>query len=240
MPALSEANLEAPPTGADLRLMVRAVVAETPADESEDLKLTVATFDTTRLYVVPAGQWGGSPVVGDTVLLGFDETGDEWVVSGLPGPQGEPGEQGEQGDTGPTGPALNPTWTAWTPTLTNLTLGNGTKTGRYCQIGKVVHFRFWFKLGSTSAVASAPAFSLPVAAPALTAATEAIGIAEFYDSSAGDVFDGAAFLDSTTTARFFARGASLTYTQRANPTSTVPFTWATNDEIAVNGTYEAA
>jgi hypothetical protein len=33
-------------------------------------------------------------------------------------------------------------WASWTPTWTNLSVGNGTMAGAYIQIGKTVHFRF--------------------------------------------------------------------------------------------------
>ena len=41
-------------------------------------------------------------------------------------------------------------WQTWTPTYNNLTVGNGTVTCGYKQIGKTVTFRWIFQLGSTS------------------------------------------------------------------------------------------
>lgn len=132
-------------------------------------------------------------------------------------------------------------WTTWTPTLTNLTLGNGTVTARYCQIGKVVHFRFWFKLGSTSAVGSLPTFSLPVTTAALLAASsrEPIGLAS-YDRPGTAHYFGRTHLVDTDTANLFVGRASGTYEDAVGLSSTVPLTWTTNDEISVQGTYEAA
>src|SRR5262245_14617589 len=54
-------------------------------------------------------------------------------------------------------------WTTWTPTLANLTLGNGTVTAKYRRLGKTVDYRFKFVLGSTSAVGTSPRFTLPAA-----------------------------------------------------------------------------
>jgi hypothetical protein len=59
-------------------------------------------------------------------------------------------------------------WVAYTPTLTNITLGNGTLTGRYKQIGKLVFFEVTLTFGSTTTLATvanytqSPRFSLPV------------------------------------------------------------------------------
>ena len=38
------------------------------------------------------------------------------------------------------------TWRTYTPTLTNLTLGNGTLTAKYAQTGKIVTVYFNFTL----------------------------------------------------------------------------------------------
>jgi hypothetical protein len=53
-------------------------------------------------------------------------------------------------------------WQTWSPTLSNLTQGNGTIEAKYIQIGKTVYFRFTFILGTTSAVGSIPTITLPV------------------------------------------------------------------------------
>jgi len=55
-------------------------------------------------------------------------------------------------------------WTAWTPTLANLSLGNGTVTARYTQIGKKVTAYIKVVFGSTSVMGTAPTFTLPVTA----------------------------------------------------------------------------
>ena len=53
-------------------------------------------------------------------------------------------------------------WTTWTPSYTNLTVGNGTVVSRYRQVGKMVDVFFMFTLGSTSTIGSDPRFTLPV------------------------------------------------------------------------------
>lgn len=121
------------------------------------------------------------------------------------------------------------TWTAYTPTLSNVTLGNGTLSCAYVQFGKTVHFRIKLTLGSTSAITGAPTFTLPVTAVAARAFSFA---ASAYDSSAGNPHFGLDAMNTTTTVFFRQGNTSLS--------STVPFTWATGDELYVSGTYEAA
>jgi hypothetical protein len=58
-------------------------------------------------------------------------------------------------------------WITWSPTLTNVTVGNGvTNYAKYKQIGKVVHFRLKFTLGTTSSIGGTITISLPVTANA--------------------------------------------------------------------------
>ena len=57
------------------------------------------------------------------------------------------------------------TWTAYTPTVYNMVIGNGTVDFKYAQINKVVHLRGVFTMGSTSTFGTtgSPFFSLPIA-----------------------------------------------------------------------------
>lgn len=60
-------------------------------------------------------------------------------------------------------------WTAytpaWTAATTNPTLGNGTITGNYWQVGKTIHGRIVLTIGSTTTLGSgAYSFGLPAAA----------------------------------------------------------------------------
>ena len=132
-------------------------------------------------------------------------------------------------------------WQNWTPTLTNLTLGNGTLIARYIQIGKTVFLYFKFTLGSTSAVGTNPIFSLPVTAVAsvYSAESSSIGAAKFTDSGTGYVMGDVSF-NSTTEALFQYLNSAGTALASNSITATVPFTWATNDVISTFGFYEVA
>lgn len=133
-------------------------------------------------------------------------------------------------------------WTSYTPTFTNLTIGNGTLSCKYVQIGKTVHVRFSLVFGSTTAMGSAPKFTLPVtrAANGGTAALTLMGDASLYDLTAVTAWF-ASFTNTTTTeagiVAWNAGGAALF----SSPISSAnPFTWATGDEINGVFSYEAA
>ena len=127
------------------------------------------------------------------------------------------------------------TWQDWTPTLTNATQGNGTITARYVQIGKLVVGMFTFTLGSTSAISGDVNITLPV-----TGATTGVNLASlsFIENGVKDV-KGFPVL-STTLAYLRAQKASTTYVENATLSSSVPFTWGTNDKIILGFSYEAA
>jgi len=133
------------------------------------------------------------------------------------------------------------TWSDWSPTLTNLTVGSATTTYRYTQIGKTVLFVFRFVLGAGSAVGTGPTFTLPVtpAAHFVTAAGHLpIGSARLLDSGTGRWEGDGYVLSGTTVSLFYATeagGGSGT-----NITATAPFTWTTSDALVVTGFYEAA
>ena len=127
------------------------------------------------------------------------------------------------------------TWQDWTPTLTNATQGNGTITARYVQIGKLVVGMFTFTLGSTSAISGDMNITLPV-----TGATTGFNLASlsFIENGVKDV---KGFPVLTTTLCYLrAQKANTTYVENAYLSSSVPFTWGTNDNIILGFSYEAA
>ncbi len=132
-------------------------------------------------------------------------------------------------------------WTTWTPTYTNLTIGNGTVVARYTQIGKTVHVYFEFTLGSTSAVGSAPLITTPVThrAATYTVGDNVIGVAR-YDETGVAARGGTVRLQTTTQFRPIAWSATATFTREANLSSTAPFTWGATDVLQFTATYEAA
>jgi len=125
------------------------------------------------------------------------------------------------------------TFASYTPTYTNLSIGNGTVTARYGQSGKFVSVSWRLVFGSTTSITGQPSITLPVTAANL--------------ASAGSVY----FLDAgTLEAIAQVRPNSTTTMQMIAPNNgsygaagigaTFPWTWTTNDEMRISLVYEAA
>jgi len=123
-------------------------------------------------------------------------------------------------------------WTSFTPSWTNLTVGNATNTGAYCLIGKTCHVRAKITLGTTSSVGSNPNMTLPV-----TAKTGAG--AQGHAILDGGYF-GPVFLSSTSVIQMRVIDTTSTYGSWALVTATVPVTWASTKNIELYFTYEIA
>lgn len=130
-------------------------------------------------------------------------------------------------------------WTSWSPTLTNMTQGNGTITAKFVQLGKTVHWRFKFVLGSTSAMGTGPTFSLPVALHADYAASaqEILGNGVARDAGVAG-YNCQVYVASSTTAVISRIGGSGS--ADVNITAAAPFVWGSGDVLTAAGTYEAA
>lgn len=129
-------------------------------------------------------------------------------------------------------------WDSFTPTLTNVTLGNGTATGYKKKVGRTVFFWVQVTLGSTSAITGGIRVDLPETASAAGAGGFDVS---FYDDSAGAAtgyFVGAAIMETTYVA-LRAVGTAATYGGMTGLSSTIPFTWTTSDWFRVAGFYEA-
>lgn len=126
-------------------------------------------------------------------------------------------------------------WTTWTPSYTNITLGNGTVTARYQQTGKTVSFFISLTFGSTTSITGTfPGFSLPVTAAA--SFNQFLG----YITDAGVGTFNATIDCNTSTAYPCAMSSSGAYSVSTYATTTVPMTWTTSDAFSFTGTYEAA
>lgn len=132
-------------------------------------------------------------------------------------------------------------WASWTPSYANLTIGNGTVTAKYIQIGKTVLFHWIFVLGGTSAVGTAPTISLPVtAATRYGTNNHNIGGTYFADTGTTSYIGQTGILGSTSVFQPLIVNSASTYTGPAQLTSTVPHTWANTDVMSSTGQFEAA
>ena len=129
----------------------------------------------------------------------------------------------------------NEQWTAFTPTWTNLTVGNGTQSFRYVQIGNTVVLRGSITLGSTSSISGAVSFALPVNADMPT--NSPAGTVNLIDGGTTEYFGPANISGNTLSIRVF--NASGTHLQNNGVNATTPFTWTNTDSIIVVAIYEA-
>lgn len=127
-------------------------------------------------------------------------------------------------------------WVAYTPTLTNITLGSGgTSSFFYQRVGKMVNVRGRITLGTSGALTGVATFTLPV---------NAVTADQFWQSGtilndSGTFYAGVVRV-GTSSATVLATNAAGTYTTAVNTSATIPFTWASGDIINVGFSYEAA
>jgi hypothetical protein len=133
-------------------------------------------------------------------------------------------------------------WTSWTPTWTNLSIGNGTLNyAKGIQIGKTFHFRVKLTLGSTSSVSGIITLSLPVTLNADYAATDIINcVVIFYDFSVTTPYQGIAVTPSTTTLALKNLHTDGTRGNNESTAASDPIPFGTSDIIYVSGTLEVA
>lgn len=120
----------------------------------------------------------------------------------------------------------------FTPTLANITLGNGDVEGRFAVNGRLCLYTGYFKMGSTSAMNSNPSFSLPVNA-VITGNLRHYGECEIRDVGTATFGDFYSCLLTSTVIVFSEKSGTNT-----KISSTVPMTWAINDTIHFSIIYE--
>jgi len=131
------------------------------------------------------------------------------------------------------------TYTTWTPTWTNLTVGNGTVVARYGTSGKFVNFAIGIQLGSTSSVSGTIEFTLPKTPKNTTLDIDQYVYTAFLDSGV-DIYYGSTELAASTKGVVFAMLSNGTYVSRTGTSATVPFSWTNGDVIQITGVYEEA
>jgi hypothetical protein len=131
-------------------------------------------------------------------------------------------------------------WTAYTPTFTGFSLGNGTLSFAYAQIGKTVHVRGRVTLGTTSTMTGPLDFTVPVTSITYSLA-HVFSYASYYNGSAfnqGFVLS----LGGTTTYRLAVMntGTAFASSSDVSGAGNVPFAWSSGRQFFFTMTYEAA
>ena len=135
------------------------------------------------------------------------------------------------------------TYTSYTPTFTNLTVGNGTLAAQYCTVNKFVHTFGSLTFGSTTAFTGTAYFTLPVVTVTaeMGASGMVFGFSTYINSGTGAVVKGTVnAIGNTTGAVLWVATTSGSYEGQTNPSATIPHTWATGDIIRWNIMYKAA
>lgn len=130
-------------------------------------------------------------------------------------------------------------WQTFTPSWTNLTVGNGTNTGKYRVSGKTVQMVTVFTFGSTSSITIGAYFTPPAAitpSSNYSTAIHPVGVAELRDISGAFWLGAPAIRNAVDRINILAIGVSG-FVQYADIGSTTPFTWTTGDILATSITY---
>jgi hypothetical protein len=138
-------------------------------------------------------------------------------------------------------PVTGGTFAAWTPSWTNVTVGNGTVTAQYATVGDLVYVYIKLLWGSTTSQSGDAIFTLPVTGITdLDTIISRAGTA-FYIKSAQAAMGTIRFL-STTTAnfRYFYAATSPDRIRENDISATVPQVSATGDTWFANFSYRKA
>ena len=129
---------------------------------------------------------------------------------------------------------------SFTPSISSLTIGNGTRTGTYFIQNKVLYFEVTVTFGSTTTIGANPDLTLPFAVIGFIQFNPILNTSLFFDNSATAFVFANLVLISSTTIRLVSQLASGTYVSIQDVGATFPFTWATNDRIIIRGQYQVA
>jgi hypothetical protein len=132
------------------------------------------------------------------------------------------------------------TYTAFTPTLTNVTTGNATRSGAYCRVNDFVHVYGSYVFGSTTVVTGSIYLNLPININANHGSWSMVGVISIADASSStnyQCFSRWAGVDNLV--RVGVLNTTGTYATWATAAATVPMTWTTGDILNFNLYYRA-
>ena len=123
---------------------------------------------------------------------------------------------------------------SWTPTFTNLTVGNGSLTAQAVRVNDLYVANFRLAFGSTTSMGTDPRVQLPLAAATTSRYLSVGSIFHFFDASTGIEYQGyGRIYDSDQVRIRYSRQstASAAGIFANSLQSTLPFTWTTSDEL---------
>lgn len=117
----------------------------------------------------------------------------------------------------------------WSPTWTNLSVGNGTQTATYKIISTICDFNIDFVFGTTSSISGDVSHTTPIAGVGY-GNTKVAGTLGARDTGVAQ-YSLVNLMQSASLINFRAVNAAGTYATQVNLSSTIPFTWGNTDEF---------
>jgi len=138
-----------------------------------------------------------------------------------------------------TASGLGAAWVSWTPSYTNITVGNGTVVAKYIQLGKTTIAHFQLTAGTTSSwTASGTHLTLPATANSRYGNANSFNTVGtvMFNHVGGAIYTGPASITASTSdifIYFFSATASQI-------TGSTPIGFSSTDVLSIDFTYEAA
>jgi hypothetical protein len=177
---------------------------------------------------------------------------------GATGPQGPTGPQGITGPTGAASTVTGPTgatgatgsftiepWTTYTPVLygttTNPTIGNGSITGRYMNVGATIFGEIRILAGTTGFNRGLGSYSVSLPSAGVVENYQPVGQVVMRDEGPGITYFGTAIFNNNVTNRveLFIHSQVASFDEGFAVTETTPFLFSANDKILIQFTYES-
>lgn len=190
---------------------------------------------------ISGGGTSGDVTITNSMATAIDAKGDLIVGTGadaftrVPVGTNDFFLQAASGET--SGTKWGGNWTSFTPTFTNITPGNGTLSGAYLKIGKMVMVRVNLTWGSTTSMSGAfSQFTLPFTADP---DYEISGNTTLWDFGTA-IYAGSVWMSGLSSVDLMVNNTAGTYQVISSMTGTVPFTWTTGDIFRIQMIYRTA
>lgn len=140
-------------------------------------------------------------------------------------------------------------WQSYTPSLFNITLGNGVRFGRYIRMGRIIVGNIWFFVGGTTVFAANIGFGLPFNAADLDSFVGYPGVAsnEFYSHGASRglvggsaIYAGVGVTPQAGASKALDRVIFFATAGTAAWGAGVPAAWGAGDRVSIFFEYEVA
>ena len=128
-------------------------------------------------------------------------------------------------------------WQSWTPTLGNITIGNGSVGAYFCQFGDVVHYMFRLIFGSTTSFSGSIYFSEPEAPATPDNSIQYAPDGRCWLRDMGGIIYNGHQMTVGDDIYIYGDDEQGTWTRSLNVNASRPFTWGNTDVIYASGFY---